>query len=377
MSVNTGNLALLKIKFITFSPDAPASKAYRDALMLSGDFIVSTDNDYKDADYAFFMTYAADLEELKKVKELYPNLKTAILDPRGEETIPYIKYCDFLIVDSIEMSDYFSKFSIPIFLYYEYPLFNAVTKKHEDKDTIIIGYHGNKVHLTAMFPKITSALKVLAQEKNIEFWAVYNIEMLGHWNIGVPDGLKVRHIQWHSNVYTEELLDIDIGIVPSTMPIKKAMKVSRFFLDSSEDYVIKFKMPSNPGRLAVFAKLGIPVVADFLPSHFQFIEEGRSGLLADSTGAWYQALKKLVESADLRNKLSNNMSVTFSEILDFQQQNIRLFNWLVEFLNHETVESTRVIIEGKDLKFIDRLKYNNAHIYDSCFKMYRKIKGII
>ncbi|MDA7438034.1 glycosyltransferase [Candidatus Pseudothioglobus singularis] len=367
----------MKIKFITLSPDAPASKFYFNALSLSDDFSISTDDDFSDADYAFFMTYLADLEELKRVKELYPSLKVAIIDPRGEQVVPYIKYCDFLIIDSIEMSDYFSKFSIPLFKYYEFPLFNTVTKNHKDKDIIVIGYHGNKVHLTSMFPKITSALKILAQESNIEFWPVYDIAKLGHWNIGVPDGLKIRHIQWHSNVYTTELLDVDIGIIPSNIPIKKAVKVSRFFLDSPEDYVVKFKMPSNPGRLAVFAKLGIPVVADFTPSHFQFIKEGKSGFLANSSGAWYHALKKLVESAELRNDVATNMSETFNENFDFKKQNSRLFNWLTEFSTYKLNPSTRIIVEDKDTKFSDNLKFNNAYFYDYFFKIFRKIIRII
>lgn len=363
----------MKIKFITFSPEAPASKFYYDALRLSGDFVLSTDEHYEDIDYAFFMTYSADLEELKRVKEIYPRLKTAILDPRGEQAIPYLKYCDFLIMDSIEMRDYFSKFSIPIFTYYEFPLFNAKNKKHKKKNTVVIGYHGNKVHLTAMYPKITSALALLAEEFNIEFWAVYDIRGLGYWNIGVPKTLKVRHIQWHADVYSEEMADIDIGIVPSTMPVRGKAKISKFFLDSPEDYVLKFKMPSNPGRLAVFARLGVPVVADFLPTHFQFIKEGESGYLADSTGAWYQALKKLIESSQLRSEIANKMMQSFNKNLDFEQQNSKLFKWLDEFSKNNSSTSKRSIVEGKKPTFIDNLKFNNAYLYDTFFKVIKKI----
>lgn len=369
----------MKIKFITFSPDAPASKMYFEAFQSSSDFFISTQYDYQEVDYAFFMTYTADLEELKRVKELYPKLRVAIIDPRGEVTIPYIKYCDFLIMDSIEMRDYFSKFSIPIYTYYEFPFFNSVMKKHRDndEDPIVIGYHGNKVHLTSMFPKITAALQILAQEKNIEFWAIYDFEGLGYWNIGIPTNLKVRHIQWHPNVYTEEMLDIDIGILPSTMPVKKALKVSRFFLDSPEDYVVKFKMPSNPGRLAVFAKLGVPTVADFLPSHFQFINEGQSGFLADSTGAWYHALKKLIDSKKLRNEVATNMSKTFKEDLDFREQNKKLFKWLSAFSANTLVEPDQKKIDYIDGRFIEILKYKNAYFYDSLFKLLKKIRKIM
>ena len=69
------------------------------------------------------------------------------------------------------------------------------------------------------------------------------------------------------------------------------MRVNSFFNDTDDDYIIRFKMPSNPGRMIVFWKLGIPVVADFLPSHFQFIKEGVNGLLASSSAGWYHSIR--------------------------------------------------------------------------------------
>lgn len=365
----------MNIKFITFSPEAPASKFYFDALSLSDNFTISTNEDFSNIDYVFFMSYADDLKELKKFKRKYSKIKTAIIDPRNKKVDTYIKYCDFLIVDSIEMKDYFSKFAIPIFTYIEYPFFIKSPKKHKEKDLLVIGYHGNKVHLTAMYPKITSALKYLSMENKIEFWAIYDIKGLGRWNIGIPDGLKVRHIQWHPNVYTEELTQIDIGVVPSTLPVKKNIKnVSKFFLDSEEDYIIKFKMPSNPGRLAVFAKLGIPVVADFLPSHFQFIKNGYSGFIADSSGAWYKALKSLTESTNLRNSLAENMFKTYEESFDFEKQNNNLFSWLKQLSGDNLSSSKKQVEYAERTDFHSNIKFNNAFFYDSLFKLARKIK---
>lgn len=368
----------MNIKFITFSPEAPASKFYFDALSLSKNFSISTNNNFSNVDFIFFMSYEDDLKELKKIKKKYPKIKTAIIDPRNNNVDSYIKYCDFLIVDSIEMKDYFSKFSIPIFTYIEYPFFIKSPKKHKDKNSIIIGYHGNKVHLTGMYPKITSALKFLSVENKIEFWAIYDIKGLGRWNIGIPDGLKVKHIQWHPNVYIEELTQIDIGVIPSTLPVKKNIKnVSKFFLDSEEDYIIKFKMPSNPGRLAVFAKLGIPVVADFLPSHFQFIKNGHSGFLADSTGAWYKALKSLTESKKLRNSLAKNMFKIFDNELSFEKQNNNLLCWLKKFPDYKLSSSKKYFMYAESRDFLSNLKFNNAFFYDSLFKIARKIKSIL
>lgn len=357
----------MKIKFITFSPAAPASIFYYDALKASQDFTLTKEDGYDNINFAFFMTYQADLKELQKVKRRYPELKTAIIDPRGEAAIPFLQYADFLIIDSIEMRDYFARFSMPMFTYYEYPRFKARKKVHKNSDNVIIGYHGNKVHLTATFPKITSALALLAEQYQIEFWAIYDVKNLGRWDIGRPKNVAIRHIQWHEDVYSNEMAEVDIGIVPSTMPVRGKPRVSRFFLDSPEDYVLKFKMPSNPGRLAVFAQLGIPVVADFLPTHFQFIEEGDTGFLADSTGGWYHALKKLIESHELRAEISERMTQTYEEYFNFERQNKKLFDWLSDFPDRPA--PARKVIEEKQPALWEELKFRNAFLYEKVRKI--------
>ena len=368
----------MKIILKSYSPKAAATKAYFDAISSSDNFEVLATDDYENAEVALFMTYSSDLKELERVKRLHPNIKTAILDPRGVEVIPYLQFCDFLVMDSIEMRDYFAEFNLPIFTYFEFPLFECPRKVHKEKDSIIIGYHGNKVHLTAMFPKITTALKVLSHEFEIELWAIYDVKGLGYWNIGVPDDVKIRHIQWHPNVYINEMPNIDIGIIPSSMPIKHVSKMSRFFLDAPEDYVIKFKMPSNPGRLAVFAQIGIPVVADFLPSHFQFIDEGRSGFLADSTGMWLQSLRSLIESANLRKEFTDNMSKTYDENFCFKTQNKKFYHWLAEFISLDSPEEIKLLVT-KDIekpRYIKHLKFKHAFLYDTFFKLVRKFGKI-
>ena len=364
----------MDIIFKTFSPEAPASKFYFDALSTFNKFNISESSDYLKADYVFFMTYQKDLEELKKVKTQYPQIKAALIDPRGEMVRDYIQYCDFLVIDSIEMYDYFAQYSIPIYTYHEYPMFNARQKKHTKKDKIILGYHGNKVHLTAMYPKITSAIISLSKHYNIEFWAIYDVNTLGKWDIGAPKNVKIKHIQWHPDVYATTMKDIDIGLIPACMPIKKVLKVNKFFLDSPEDYVIKFKMPSNPGRMAVFAKLGIPVVADFLPSHIQFIDHGTSGFLAETTGGWLNALQKLIESHDLRNSISSEMHLTYKSKFNFETQNINFYDWLEKFTSTQPAASKIGFIDP-ELHTTPRdnflFKYANAH------NLFKKIKKVL
>lgn len=325
-------------------------------------------------DVALFMTYPKDLEELKKAKLHNPKLKTAIIDPRGSFIEPYIQYADFFILDSIEMKDFFAKYNKPMFTYYEYPDIPLVPKTHIQKEKIIIGYHGNKIHLTAMYPEITSALELLGERYNIEFWALYNIEHLGIWDIGVPKNIKVRHIQWSLDAYENHLSQVDIGLVPACMPVKKNIRkksvVSRFFLDNEDDYIVKFKMPSNPGRIIIFAKLGVPVIADFLPSSIQFIKDGENGFLAKSTGGWCYALEQLIISHELRQSFADKMLKIYDEYFDFEVQNKKLIDFLERLMEDKSNEAKAVEMKSY---FCENLKFNNAFLYEALKRVKRKL----
>jgi hypothetical protein len=319
--------------FNTHHPAAVASYHYRRAFS-SLDWLVFDDRDhYERYDVALFMTYAEDLEELKHVKQSFPGLKIGLVDPRGSQINPYIDYIDFFIIDSLEMEDYFSQYNIPMLTYYEYPLVPDQERIHTDlqSNKIIIGYHGNKLHLMGMYPNLTTALEGLSRTYDVEFWAMYNVQELGLWKIGVPRNVGVKHIQWSEDNYERYLARVDIGIVPNLMPIRKLERLKRrakvaehLFNESNDDYLLRFKVPSNPQRIIVFGLLGIPIVSDFTPSALQFIQHGRDGLLAYSAAGWYRALLTLAGSPALRNKYSRNMKLIIDESCRFELQNERL-----------------------------------------------------
>lgn len=361
----------MKIVFNTKYPDSASAMFYMSGMKDIPTITFSDYENYSEYEIALFMTYKQDLEDLKKAKLSNPLLKVGLLDPRGSQVEKYLQYVDFLVLDSIEMKDFFSKYHIPIHTYYEYANVPMLSKKHQQKETVILGYHGNKVHLTAMFPEITSAIEQLSQQYNIEFWAMYNIEHLGRWNIGLPKDVKVRHIQWSMENYEKTLSQVDIGLVPACMPIQNLPKVklktrvSRFFAYSLDDYLIRFKMPSNPGRIIIFAKLGIPVVADFLPSNIQFVKDEENGMLAYSTGGWYQAIEKLIKSPELRQRLSDNMLKTYHQYFDYTVQNEKF----LKFLQEISVNKNMTTIE-KRTSWIENLKFHNAYLWD---RVYHKI----
>ena len=308
----------MKIAFNSKEPKAACTIFYKEALSLMKELSFDVNfSELADFDVALFMTYQKDLEMLKETKLKLPHLKTAIIDPRGYHVAEYLDYCDFLIVDSIEMKDYWAFSEKEIFEYAEYPAIETYKRRHLPKDKLIIGYHGNKVHLHSMLNNVTPALERLADEYNIEFHAMYNISSLGEWKYKLPRAVKVRHIQWSPENYYECLSKCDIGIVPNLMPIAEESEIKSkselietafpgsLFNYSKDDYLLRFKMPSNAGRIIIWALLGVPVVSDFYPSALQCIDDEENGFLACSKDGWYRALKRLASDTSLRQKFSS------------------------------------------------------------------------
>ncbi len=365
----------MKIVFNTNNKNNPTYIFYADAFHKSNFVEFEIHDNYKKYDIALFVSYPEDLNLIKKAKKQNRKIKIGVIDPRSTELIlPYLNLIDFFLVDSIEMSDFWLNYSKPVHLYYEYPNIETIKKKHTKKKKIIIGYHGNKVHLTSMFPNITKALEILNDEYEIEFWAVYNKDKLGLWNINRPKNVKSIDIQWNENIYKDVLSKVDIGIIPSLIPVKENAKkistISKFFLGNMDDYILRFKMLSNPGRLIIFGKLGIPVVAEMSPSNIEFIENGKNGYIAYSTGAWYHALKLLIDSHKHRNYIANNMREVLENKFDFKIQNKRLKLFL-EIINKTTIKKKEYEFRNNP-SFIEKLKFNNSFIIDTYFKFIRK-----
>jgi glycosyltransferase involved in cell wall biosynthesis len=141
----------------------------------------------------------------------------------------------------------------------------------------------------------------------------------------------VRHIPWSMENYTKELSKSDIGIVPNNLIPNK--KIPQKFMENNkfnysiDDFCLRFKMPSNPGRFIVFGKLNIPVVADFYPSSIQILGQ-ENGYVAHSTHAWYYYLEKLILSHELRQQMGNRLQNLVLEKFDFKVQNQKMISFL-------------------------------------------------
>lgn len=275
-------------------------------------------------DVAFFMGVDHEIERARKEN---PNIFVVICDPK-QSSIGYIdaaRQADLLVVSSIEQREAFLRLNSNIIVYPMFPLLNAKCREHEVRSRLVIGYHGNKVHLEAMGDTVSPAIEELSKKYEIELRLIYNYETLGKVLKGLPSTkmVVINHVQWHDNVFEEHLPDVDIGIVPNLLPIGRMQETLKFSeVDGLNvnyepfDFLNRYKASCNPGRVAVFARYGIPVVSDFTPSACLLIREGYDSFLAGTVHGWYHGLSQLAASPTLRETMGARLNENVIEIAE-------------------------------------------------------------
>jgi len=320
----------MRVNFFTTQPKAAASMFYADALKKLS-CVSLYDRNIAGYDVILVMTY--DHEIIPEIKRIRPDVKIGLIDPRSHKVAQNALLCDFLIVDSVEMQDYWSLCRKPIFRYVEYPDIPMLKKTHADKDTIIVGYHGNMIHLDCMQDSVTPALISLSKKYSIELLVMTGGSSLDQTSKWVPSGVKITHIPWSMENYTDHLSKCDIGIVPNNIihstEHKRETSLERSYNYSLDDFSLRFKMPSNPGRFVVFGKLGIPVVADFYPSALQYLrEDTKTGFVACNPSGWERCLELLIVSSSLRQEMGDGLQSLVESNFNFYSQNQKLLEFL-------------------------------------------------
>jgi hypothetical protein len=280
---------------------------------------------YERYDVAVFMGYDHELEDARMAN---PNIRVVLADPKLSlpEWILAARAADKLLVSSIEQRDVFMRLNRNVHVFHMFPKIPPADPVPGRGDQLVIGYHGNRVHLEALAGGVRSALEELGRRRPVELRAIYNAEQLGRASIGLPDERFVRtaHVQWRETFY-EDLAGVQIGIVPNELPIRDRLDAlaqsawrEREFKYEPFDHLLRFKASTNAGRIYPFARRGIPVVADFAPSAVQLIEDGRSGYLASSPSAWLAALEWLADSPERRVDYARRLRARVDELYDRQ-----------------------------------------------------------
>ncbi|SCA56289.1 hypothetical protein MTBPR1_20137 [Candidatus Terasakiella magnetica] len=277
-----------------------------------------------------------DAKQIKKLKKQNPEAKIGIVDPRPGTSKKIISHADFIVANGWEMKDYYADVIPNIFIYPIYTEIPNFSRIHQKKNKICIGYHGNKVNLQIMQPMISDAINKLGHEIPIEIRAFYNIRNLGKLSKPICEShVKFTPVQYNEEEICDFLAKIDIGIVPNYIPSKitllnniKTKFYRGKFNEASNDMLVRYKCTANPGRLFFFMQTGIPIVTGTLPSTGQLIKDEHTGYLASTSGAWYQALKKLATSAEKRNRIAQAMHEEYCERFAIPKLNYQFVDFL-------------------------------------------------
>jgi hypothetical protein len=310
---------------------------YSKALIFDSDIIyceVKTSKDLPDLNkYDIILLFGSNFD-ISSIRKKNQSLVIGHLEPRAAQKNNLLDY-DFLVVNSIESRDYFAKYCENIFVYPTFPIVSPKVESGIKQSRLIIGYHGNKIHLEAMNPRITNALNALSKKVNFELWAMYDINGLGKWKESGLSEVNVRHIQFDTKNYLECISKVDIGIIPQFIPVRnnKFLKwaLSSYFgkfNERADNFFFRFKETTNNGRAYVFAQYSIPVVVDMTPSSCVLIGDNEYGFIAYSEDSWYKFLLELAQDKNLRLKMGNNLYKRYLEVAS--QANLQ--NSFIDFL---------------------------------------------
>ena len=239
---------------------------------------------------------------------------------------------DFAICGSIEERDSLLRFFPRVFIF---PLIETMykeRKKHSKKSPLLIGYHGNSIHLNSLQPTIASALLEFSKIEPIKLIVITDQKIDMQWINRLPEEIDTSIFLWERDSIESNLLSIDIGIVPSCYTGITASKpdwASKTNLNWSHDYVLRFKNKTNAGRAFVFHQLGIPVIADFAPSHFHIMGDPKCGVLAHSLHGWLDGLYRF-QDPDERAIVAKNALNRFNELYNAETHARTLFEQLLQ-----------------------------------------------
>ena len=120
----------MKIAFFTNNFDQPSSYLHKECFF-EGSLEIEkfSEQNIDKYDWIFVMSYEDDLKIMHKIDKSKYKFRFALIDPRLPIKNDIIRKIDLIILDSLEMEDFYIKYNIPIFKYVAYPNIRIQDKK--------------------------------------------------------------------------------------------------------------------------------------------------------------------------------------------------------------------------------------------------------
>lgn len=315
---------MMKILFQTTNPRSASFQFYAESLRKINDSpsfgaeVIVEERagrcEFDQFDIALFMGGS---NRSREAKDQRADVICGVVEPRSAQKNDF-SGVDIVVVNGLEAMDFFSDCCENLFVYHVYPTVSRASPAFQKNEALTLGYHGNKLHLEAMVPRITDAIRQVHEMIPVKLYAMYNVRELGQSKIVTSRylGFPVTHIDYSRENYARYLAHVDVGLVPHLIPTRKS-RLLRYFLgtlnkrynEKHDDFLLRFKETTNLGRHFVFAQYGIPIISDMAPSACSFIKHGYSGYLAYSTGGWFSALRSCASDASLRKDIGERLKL--------------------------------------------------------------------
>ncbi|MBL4668393.1 MAG: glycosyltransferase family 4 protein [Flavobacteriales bacterium] len=147
--------------------------------------------------------------------------------------------------------------------------------KHHEKKQVVIGWTGTHSTIKYLY-EIESVLSKLQQKLIFEFRVISNKDPLF-------TKIKYHYIPWNKNKEIQDLLKIDIGIMP--------------LLDN------EWARGKCAFKALQYMALGIPCVISPVGVNNEIVKDGVNGILAENDEEWREKLTKLIETVEIRAEI--------------------------------------------------------------------------
>lgn len=242
---------------------------------------------------------------LMDVSDANKNLKWL---KRPSKTADILKISDMAIVGNSYLADYARQFNknvrvVPTTLDTD----KIPVKNHKQGEKVCIGWTGSTTTLKHFELAIPFLIKLREKYPNkIKIKLISDAAYLS-------EEIDVSFCKWNRETETEDLSEIDIGIMP--LP--------------DDDW--------SRGKCGFkglqYMSLGIPAVMSPVGVNTEIIHDGENGFLAGSEQEWVEKLSKLIESPDLRKNTGEKGRTTVEEKYSFNAWKDRYADLFKEILS--------------------------------------------